>query len=330
MKSKLLQFFSWLGLTIGFAFVLMVNTSEINTGGQFIDFERWQTLTYWTQLVANTLFLVMVYSTFLYRRKDELMNDNEQLEDEYKKLFAYKDTIINQKKKNEFEYYIKLIINLIERLEAFRYKLNINIKRWDKMPTRAKYTRIRAYSEQIESVDKYIAALMDAKVDVIQKSELDINAMNVKVEEINFDVIFNTVDYETNKPISVSYSDTREARRMVRKSPLSAFTTMFLSILAFGNILVANDDLRSTLLIMLAVAFGAMYKVQEAYKHAEKISKNKRRALKKTNDMIAVFLTYDINKLDAVKNAVYHIEEVVEEVVEEIAEIPSTVILPTV
>ena len=64
----------------------MVNTSEINTGGQFIDFERWQTLTYWTQLVANTLFLVMVYSTFLYRRKDELMNDNEQLEDEYKKI----------------------------------------------------------------------------------------------------------------------------------------------------------------------------------------------------------------------------------------------------
>ena len=86
-----------------------------------------------------------------------------------KKLFAYKDTIINQKKKNEFEYYIKLIINLIERLEAFRYKLNISIKRWDKMPTRAKYTHIRAYSEQIESVDKYIAALMDAKVDVIQK-----------------------------------------------------------------------------------------------------------------------------------------------------------------
>ena len=42
--------------------------------------------------------------------------------------------------------------------------------------------------------------------------------------------------------------------------------------------------------------------------------------------MIAVFLTYDINKLDAIKNAVYHIEEVVEE----IAEIPSTVILPTV
>jgi uncharacterized protein YegL len=132
------------------------------------------------------------------------------------------------------------------------------------------------------------------------------------------------VDYETNKPISVGYSDTKEARSMVRKSPLSAFFTMFISILAFGNVLVANDDLRSVALIMLAVAFGGLTKIQNAYKHAERIAKNKRRALKKTNDMIKVFFTYDTNKLDMIKNAVYGIKETAEEkqIEEEVNYIP--------
>jgi hypothetical protein len=75
---------------------------------------------------------------------------------------------------------------------------------------------------------------------------------------------------------------------------------------------------------MLAVAFGGLIKIQNAYKHAERIAKNKRRALKKTNDMIKVFFTYDTNKLDMIKNAVYGIKETAEEkqIEEEINYIP--------
>jgi hypothetical protein len=324
MRNKFIEWISWLGLFIGLAFVLMVNTSKVNVGGQFIDISRWEDLTYWTQLVSNTIFLVMLYSTFLYKRKDELMVNNEEIETEYKELFKQKDKIINDKKKDKFEYYLKLVINLIERLELYRYKLNISIKRLDKKRSKTKYERIRAISQEIEEVDKYIAGLRDANIEVLEASKLDINSIYVKQDEVNYDTIFNMVDYETNKPISVGYSDTKEARSMVRKSPLSAFFTMFISILAFGNVLVANNDLRSVALIMLAVAFGGLIKIQNAYKHAERIAKNKRRALKKTNDMIKVFFTYDTNKLDMIKNAVYGIKETAEEkqIEEEINYIP--------
>jgi len=324
MRNKFIEWISWLGLFVGLAFVLMVNTSKVNVGGQFIDISRWEDLTYWTQLVSNTIFLVMLYSTFLYKRKDELMVDNDDLENEYKELFKQKDEIINSKKKDQFEYYLKLVINLIERLDMFRYKLNLTIKRIDKKRSKTKYERIRDISEQIDNIDRYIAALRDGNVEVLQKSDLDVNAIYVKQDEVNYDTIFNMVDYETNKPISVGYSDTKEARSMVRKSPLSAFFTMFISILAFGNVLVANDDLRRVALIMLAVAFGGLIKIQNAYKHAERIAKNKRRALKKTNDMIKVFFTYDTAKLDMIKNAVYGIKETAEEkqIEEEINYIP--------
>jgi len=313
MRNKFIERVSWIGLFIGLAFVLMVNTSKVNAGGQFIDIRRWQDLTYWTQLISNTIFLVMLYSTFLYKRKDELMVDNEEIENEYKELFRQKDEIINSKKKDKFEYYLKLVINLIERLELYRYKLNISIKRIDKKRSKTKYERIRDISERIDDIDKYIAALRDGNIDMLERSTLDVNAIYVKQDEVNYDTIFNMVDYETNKPISVGYSDTKEARNMVRKSPFSSFLTMFISILAFGNVLVANDDIRSVALIMLAVAFGGLIKIQNAYKHAERIAKNKRRALKKTNDMIKVFFTFDTNKLEAIKNAVYGIKRVEQE-----------------
>ena len=103
MRSKFIEWISWIGLFIGLAFVLMVNTSKVNAGGQFIDISRWKDLTYWTQLVSNTVFLVMLYATFLYKRKDELMVDNEEIETEYKELFTQKDKIINDKKKDKFE-----------------------------------------------------------------------------------------------------------------------------------------------------------------------------------------------------------------------------------
>jgi len=320
MRNKFLNFISWAGLVIGFGFVLMVNTSNIDTGGQFIDIERWKSLTYWTQLVSNTVFLVMIYSTFLYKRKDELMINSDDLEEEYKELFSHKDTIINDKSKDNFEYYLKLIVNLVERLELYRYNLNVSIKRIDKNPLKRKHKRyeaIRVLADKIDNVDKYIAGLKDANIKTIEESNLDINSIYVKQDEVSYDMIFNMVDYETNKPISVGYSDTKEARKLVSKSPFSAFITMFVSILAFGNVLVASDDWRSVVLIMFAVAFGGFMKVQSAYKHAERISKNKRRALKKTNDMIKVFFTYDITKLELVKNAVYNIESKVEEVKEE-------------
>jgi hypothetical protein len=309
MRDKFIEFVSWAGLIIGLAFVLMVNTSQIDAGGQFIDLNRWKSLTYWTQLVSNTIFLVMVYSTFLYKRKDALMVDNEDIEKEYKELFEKKDKIINDKQKDIFEHYLKLVVNLIERLELHRYKLNMSIKKLDKKRSKTKYERIRVISDKIDEVDKYIAALRDANINELNKSQLDINSIYVKQDEINFDTIFNLVDYETNKPISVGYSDTKEARKLVSKSPFSAFGTMFISILAFGNVLVASDDLRSIALIMLAVIFGAIFKIQQAYKHAERIAKNKRRALRKTNDMIKVFFTYDNHNLELIKNAVYNIGE---------------------
>lgn len=324
MRDKFIELISWAGLIIGLAFVLMVNTSQIDAGGQFIDLDRWKTLTYWTQLISNTIFLVMVYSTFLYKRKDALMVDNEEIENEYQELFKKKDTIINEKKKDAFEHYLKLIVNLIERLELYSYKLNRQIKHIDKSFSKTKYERIRAISEKIEEVDKYIAGLRDANIEVLNNSELDINSIYVKQEVVSFDTIFNMVDYETNKPISVSYSDTKEARKLVSQSPLSAFGTMFISILAFGNVLVASDDLRSIALIMLAVTFGAIHKIQQAYKHAERLMKNKRRALAKTNDMIKIFNTYDIAKLELVKNAVYKIDKVEEEIVEKQEEEYST------
>jgi hypothetical protein len=316
MKSKFINTVGWIGLAIGLAFVLMVNTSSVDAGGQFIDIERWKSLKFWTQLVSNTIFLVMIYSNFLYKRKDELMLDNKELEDEYEELFKNKDDIISGKKKTDFEYYLKLIVNLVERLELHRYQLNISIKRIDKNALKSKHKRYEAIQEianKIDEVDKYIAGLKDANIEVLKSSEIDINSIYVKQDEVSYDTIFNMVDYETNKPISVGYSDTKEARKLVGKSPFSAFITMFISILAFGNVLVANDDWRSIALIMLAVAFGGMLKIQSAYKHAEHISKNKRRALKKTNDMIKVFFTYDITKLELVKNAVYNIESKVEE-----------------
>ena len=306
MKS----FLSWVLIAISLGFALLVNTSYIETGGKFIDFSRWKTLTFWVQILVNTFLLTQIYAMRLRKKKDELIKENGHIDELYTKLFEAKDKIINNNKKEKLNIYLSVHTNLVEKLELYIYKLERKLRR------AIRKSKKILIAEQHEKYEKYLSAIKLLDFDLIQKSEVDPHTIPTKARKISFDTLFDLVDYKSSKPISISYSDTRETSRKIAKSPVGSFVTMFTAIVAFGNILVMSDDWRSMALITLTLIFSGIIKYAKAEEHAKEIATNKSRSLEKAVDTVKMFTILPEGDLDKMTNITLNEPKIVTEVAE--------------
>ena len=306
MKS----FLSWVLIAISLGFALLVNTSYIETGGKFIDFSRWKTLTFWVQILVNTFLLTQIYAMRLRKKKDELIKENGHIDELYTKLFEAKDKIINNNKKEKLNIYLSVHTNLVEKLELYIYKLERKLRR------AIRKSKKILIAEQHEKYEKYLSAIKLLDFDLIQKSEVDPHTIPTKARKISFDTLFDLVDYKSSKPISISYSDTRETSKKIAKSPVGSFVTMFTAIVAFGNILVMSDDWRSMALITLTLIFSGIIKYAKAEEHAKEIATNKSRSLEKAVDTVKMFTILPEGDLDKMTNITLNEPKIVAEVAE--------------
>ena len=306
MKS----FLSWVLIAISLGFALLVNTSYIETGGKFIDFSRWKTLTFWVQILVNTFLLTQIYAMRLRKKKDELIKENGHIDELYTKLFEAKDKIINNNKKEKLNIYLSVHTNLVEKLELYIYKLERKLRR------AIRKSKKILIAEQHEKYEKYLSAIKLLDFDLIQKSEVDPHTIPTKARKISFDTLFDLVDYKSSKPISISYSDTRETSKKIAKSPVGSFVTMFTAIVAFGNILVMSDDWRSMALITLTLIFSGIIKYAKAEEHAKEIATNKSRSLEKAVDTVKMFTILPEGDLDKMTNITLNEPKIVTEVAE--------------
>ena len=290
-------FMSWIVIVISLGFALLVNTSYIETGGKFIDFSRWETLTFWVQILVNTFLLTQIYAMHLRKKKDELIKENKHIDELYDKLFKAKDEIINNNKKEKLNIYLSVHTNLVEKLELYIYKLEKKLRR------AIRHKKKVVIADQHEKYEKYLSAVKLLDFELINKSEVDPHSIPTKASKISFDTLFDLVDYKSSKPISISYSDTRETSRKIAKSPIGSFLTMFTAIVAFGNILVMSDDWRSMALITLTLVFSGIIKYGMAEEHAKEIATNKSRSLEKAVDTVKMFRILkeeELNKMTSI------------------------------
>jgi len=304
---------SWLIVILFFILVISINTTKIDmTGGldEFFDLSKWEDVTYWVQLISNTLFLVILYSTVLVTRKNRLIDENDDINKERVKLQNNKDKIITGNKRAVLDDYLELITNTDDKLKHRLYKLEVKRKRYYIMRMKKAIVRL---DEEIERITKYRTALR-SDIEQLKNIDLNVHAIGSSKKPVTFDTLFDIMDYtKPNKEITIGYSDTAEARKLIAKSPLSSVTTVFLSILAFGNILVINSDWKSVVLIMGAVSVAALLKLYNAVKDAEGIARNKLRALRKANDEIETFMSYDVACLKKIRDTLLQVNEKLEE-----------------
>ena len=115
------------------------------------------------------------------------------------------------------------------------------------------------------------------------------------------DIVFDKVDYQTNKPISIGYSETKDVKSKISKTPLSSLLTVFFSIMAFSTIFITTNNAFEIAQLLLALVGASLMKVRKANLDATKIVKNKHRALEKTNRSLEVFANYSQEQLQTLR-----------------------------
>ena len=303
------KFLTWAIVIIFFFLVISINTTKIDMSGgiaDLFDFTKWQNVTYWVQLIANTLFLVMLYATILVSKKNALIETDEGIEDERTKLFSQKDIIISKNKRGLLDDYLELIVNTDEKLEERAYLLEVIRKRVNKALIRWMFKRlIYRIDEEIELITKYRVALR-SDIEQLKSIEFNIHKIARVKKPVTFDTLFDIMDVsKPNRKVRIGYSDNAEARKLIAKSPISSVITVFLSILAFGNVLTINSDWKSVVLIISSVTVAALLKWFNAIKDAETIAKNKRRSLAKANDEVGAFLNFPTDSLKQIRDAMF-------------------------
>ena len=132
--------------------------------------------------------------------------------------------------------------------------------------------------------------------------DVDVHSIPVRNRKINFDTLFDMVDYKSSKPISIAYSEAKETNRKIAQSPMSSFATMFIAVVAFGNIMVWSDDWRSMLLITLTLVVASLIKISNALEDAKEIAANKSRAIEKSVDTVKIFNQVSSEQLTMMKS----------------------------
>lgn len=293
------KFLSWAIVVIFFFLILSINTTRINLEGgleAFFDFTKWEDVTYWVQLIANTLFLVYLYSVMMLTKKNALIDEDKDIADFRTKLFGAKDEIIANNKRGLLDDYLDMVVNMDEKLDERAYALELRRKRFIRFKG-----IVAKCDEEIATITKYRTALR-SDIDKLKDIDLNVHAIVKPKKPVTFDTLFDIMDYaKPNKKIRIGYSDTAEARKLIAKSPFSSVTTVFMSILAFGNVLTWNTDTTSIIMLMGAVTIAALIKWYNAIKDAEMIARNKKRSLSKAYDEVTAFKNYPKENLEKLR-----------------------------
>lgn len=275
----------------------------------FIDTSKLYTFEFWVQLVANTVAVVYLYVTVLLGRKELIKATNQVLDDEYKKLFDHEDKIIASDKKSDLENYIRIVINIDEKIEMYVENLKSQKRKLERFYYRILFPkyRIKRKSElkkDIELYEKYRVAIMNFDSKAIKElSNIDLT-LPVKHKDISYDIIFDKVDYRNSKPISMGYSETSDTKQKIAKSPLSSAMSIFVSIFALSSIYLSISDIWSIAIIVIALFVAILFKARSAINDAKAIMGNKLRALEKTNRALEMFELLSVEKLSLLKHIV--------------------------
>ena len=274
----------------------------------FIDMSKWQDPIFWAQVVANTLYVSALYSIVLVNKQDDILNSlgkpiynekNEEIgsepnkwEIQYEKLFNSEKDIIN--KRADFERYLSLIVSRDEELTLIIKALKKRKKRiytWRWASTIFTFN-IFKYKKALKKIDDNLEQLKLSRLSLYDLIDTHIENINVNVKhiDISYDNVFDRVDTNTSEAVSISYSREKETARLIAKSPLGSFVSIFTSLIVLGNIAVTWGEWRGIAMIFLTLGFASGMKVRKAIKNAKKISINTLKSLEKTNNTITTFL----------------------------------------
>ena len=281
----------------------------------FIDMTKWQDPIFWAQVVANTIYVSALYSIVLVNKQDDLINglgkplynekgeeignEPNQIEKAYKKLFDKEKEVLD--KRNDFERYLSLIVSRDEELMLITKSLKNKKKRiytWRWVTFLLSFTlykpkkAIKDIDNQLERVKKTRLALYD-----IKKIDLQDIGVSVKHNDITYDTVFDRVDNNTSEVVSISYSREKETAKLIAKSPLGSFVSIFTSLVVLGNIAVTWGEWRGIAMIFLTLGFASGMKVRKAIKNAKRIAINTLKSLEKAVNEIDAFLKLDNDKL---------------------------------
>lgn len=309
--------FGWLAIVVGFLFALSLNLTNIEAGGDFIDFSKWTKLDFWIRIVANTVFVLSVYINFIHRHKNKLM-DTEYINNQYAILMNKKEAIIDTNKKEHYTNYLNIIVNTDEKLEIYYNKLNSEMIRqqsWFNRTFRSEKAlkRIEYLSSEKDRVDRYRSALRQLDLDRIKDNDFNINDISVNHKDVTFDVVFDLIEAESDRSVSVGYSDTKETNKYIRRQPLRSLFSVFTSIVAISNIFIFTTDILGAVISILVLGFMALTRINAAIRHATKIVRTKTRSLEKANLTTQVFLNMSDSQLQDLKMIIYKEYEKVEE-----------------
>jgi len=288
----------------------------------FIDMTKWQDPIFWAQVVANTIYVSALYSIVLVNKQDDLINglgkplynekgeeignEPNQIEKAYKKLFDKEKEVLD--KRNDFERYLSLIVSRDEELMLITKSLKNKKKRiytWRWVTFLLSFTlykpkkAIKDIDNQLERVKKTRLALYD-----IKKIDLQDIGVSVKHNDITYDTVFDRVDNNTSEVVSISYSREKETAKLIAKSPLGSFVSIFTSLVVLGNIAVTWGEWRGIAMIFLTLGFASGMKVRKAIKNAKRITINTLKSLEKAVNEIDAFLNLDNDKLDKLRHMV--------------------------
>jgi hypothetical protein len=275
----------------------------------FIDTSKLQTFQFWVQLIGNTVAIVYLYVTVLLGRKELIKATNQVLDEEYKKLFDHESKVIANGKKSDLENYIRIVINIDEKIEIYVDQLKSQKRKLERFYYKVffpKYRtkRKRILKDEIEKYEKYRIAIMNFDAKALESlKDVDLT-LPVKHKEISYDIIFDKVDYRNSKPISMGYSETADTKHKIAKSPLSSAMSIFISIFALSSIYLSISDLWSITIIIIALFVAMLFKARSAINDAKSIMGNKLRALEKTNRALELFELLSIEKLRLLKHIV--------------------------
>jgi hypothetical protein len=275
----------------------------------FIDTSKLKTFQFWVQLVANTIAVVYLYVTVMLGRKEVIKATNQLLDDEYKKLFNHESKIIANGKKADLENYIRIVINIDEKIEIYVDQLKAQKRKLERFYYKVFFPNYRtkrkkSLKDEIEKYEKYRVAIMNFDSKALESlKDVDLT-LPVKHKEISYDIIFDKVDYRNSKPISMGYSETADTKQKIAKSPLSSATSIFISIFALSSIYLSISDLWSIAIIVIALFVAMLFKARSAINDAKAIMGNKLRALEKTNRALELFDLLSNEKLRLLKNIV--------------------------
>lgn len=308
-KRSLTQSFGWLVVLIGFLFAASLSFSNIEAGGSFIDFSKWQTLIFWARIIANTIFVVLLYNNVLHTERSKLKDTSYYLQQE-SILMKHKNDIIDQNKKQDFSNYLDVVINADEKLEKYYIKLNKKVMRYNNWFNRTfRHTNavieIAKINDEKLKVDKYRTALRQLDLKAIKDNDFNLNEIAVNHQDVSFDVVFDLVDGESSKSISLAYSDVKEANKLVRKEPLRSLAAVFSSIVVVSNVFVLIEDWLSGLISILALGFMALSRMIRASQDSQYIISLKMRSMEKANLTSEVFLKLNDNQLKDIKSIIY-------------------------